>query len=135
MFTFAFLTIFAVTPDLSAIDDDFDVQDMQNHAEAANRLALGEVLAPSLSWPVPDWAFAEMPWISVTGLPHTGQLVAAVVAAAIEEAMEAEDAQIDAQIRAHEAWQRAIDWVRTSEMVKPPAKPSPFDAKLSPFTR
>jgi hypothetical protein len=137
MIQFALLAVLSAAPDPIAIED-FDAQDAQNHAEAANRLALGEVLTPNLSWPIPDWAFAEMPWISVSGIRRTGQVVAfSIASAAVEMALQLEEAAAAAYEAAHEAerkeWQTALDWAKVGESLKDQYKPSPFDAKMSPF--
>jgi hypothetical protein len=136
MLTFALLAILSATPATPATQgtDDFDCADAQNHAEAANRLALGEVLSPRLGWPVPDWAFAEMPWNAVSGLARTGELVAAsVAAAAVEAAIQAESDAASSTEKAREAWQTALDWIKVGESIKDKSKPSPFDSKMSPF--
>jgi hypothetical protein len=152
MLTFAFASFLATVPALLPSNcfpislnaspgtgclgdlDDEAMQELQAHAEAANRLALGEVLSPRISWPVPDWAFAEMPWISVSGLPRTPLGVASSVARnAVEDAMQAEAdaaASIDA---ANAAWHTAVDWLKVGDAIKTQAKSSPFDAKMSPF--
>ena len=50
------------------------MDDLQAHAEAANRLARGEVLAPDLTLDPPEWAFEPMPF--ATSFPPIAELPA-----------------------------------------------------------